>query len=411
MEEAVRKLGLWFALSVFVSVSSDAAAYDVHPDANNPEQLQRVWNNTLVIFPQNPGGISGRISAIEVMVDRYKPTKHPAVIFLHGCSGLHMTSPQISRMMRAFVDAGYVVFAPNGLDRPHDPYCSGVANPDKTDRFMISKRLGELLMVRERIKQFDWVDQDNVFAAGHSQGAWAISQYTGTEFRGLAMMGYPCTDSRFLNAAAGVQAPFSVPAISVFGNADEWYPMLNLAREHCSNSPSFRNKPNRKSIVLPGVMHDVSADPRSMPEIVAFFNQHATQAPMPVAVEQVATTRFDGDWSGQFTCPGHHSARPFSSYPTLSVREGKFSWRVQTPSGMRGFDGQFYESGMVYAKGIVFKSELVAPEKIGAIPVEAFGAAPWFITMDAAVVGEKVSGEATWGNQPCTITLNQTRRL
>jgi dienelactone hydrolase len=404
----MRKLVVWFALAALLSIPLSVRAYDVHPDANNPEQLQRVWNNTLVIFPQNPGGISGRISTIDVIVERYKPTKHPVVIFLHGCAGLHMTSPQISRMMRAFTDAGYVVFAPNSLDRPHDPYCTGVANPSNTDKFMISKRIGELLMVRERIKAFSWVDQDNVFAAGHSQGAWGISQYTGTEFRGLAVMGYPCTDSRFLNAAAGVQAPLSVAAISVFGDKDEWYPMLNLRSEHCSASASFRNKPNRKSIVLPGVMHDVSENPTAMPEIVAFFNQNATHAPPPVAVERVATTKYDGEWAGQLVCPGHHNARAFSGSLTLSVREGKFQWRTTTQAGVRGFDGQLYDSGLVYAKGIVFKTEMIASEKVGAIPVEAFGAAPWFITMDGAAVDGKITGEVTWGNQPCTITLNQT---
>lgn len=403
----MRKLGCWLAFIGILWLTAPGWAYSEHPDANNPDQLQRVWNNTLVIMPQNPGGISGRISSIDAMVDRYKPTKHPAVVFLHGCAGLHMTSPQISRMMRAFADAGYVVFAPNSLDRPHDPYCTGVANPSNTDVYMISKRLGELLMVRERIREFGWVDQDNVFAAGHSQGAWAISQYAGTEFRGLAMMGYPCTYSKFLNAAAGVQAPLSVPAISVFGSADEWYPMLNLRNEHCSASPSFRDKANRKSIVLAGVMHDVSADPRSMPEIVAFFNQHATKAPTPVAIERVATTKYDGEWGGQLVCPGHNSFRPFTNYPTLSVRGGKFQWRMTVPAGVRGFDGEFYESALVYAKGIVFKTELVDPEKVGAIPVEAFGAGPWFITMDGTVVGDMLTGEATWGNQPCMITMQR----
>jgi dienelactone hydrolase len=399
---------LIFSLLAFLFIMATSAfAYSEHPDANNPDQLQRVWNNTLVIMPQNPGGISGRAINIDAMVDRYKPIKHPAVVFLHGCAGLHMTSPQISKMMRAFADAGYVVFAPNSLDRPHDPYCTGVANPSNTDVYMISKRLGELLMVRERIREFDWVDQDNVFAAGHSQGAWAISQYAGTEFRGLAMMGYPCTYSKFLNALEGVQAPTSVAAISVFGDKDEWYPMLDLRREHCSASRSMTKYENRKSIVLPGVMHDVSADPRSMLEIVAFFNHHATQAPSPVAIERVATAKYDGEWGGQLVCPGHHSARPFSGNLTLSVREGKFQYRTTVAAGVRGFDGQFYESGQVYAKGIVFKTELVDPERVGAIPVEAFGAGPWFITMDGAVVGDRLVGEATWGNQPCTITMQR----
>jgi dienelactone hydrolase len=385
-------------------------AYSEQPDANNPDQLQRVWNNTLVIFPHNPGAISGRANNIDALVERYRPSNLPAVIFLHGCSGLHMTSPQISKMMRAFTDAGYVVFAPNSLDRPHDPYCTGVANPSNTDIYMISKRIGELMMVRERIKQFDWIDQENIFASGHSQGAWAISQYAGTEFKGLAMMGYPCTYSKFLNAREGVQAPLSVAAISVFGNRDEWYPMLNLSREHCSNSRSMTGKDNRKSIVLNGVMHDVSADPTAMPEIVSFFKRYNTQQTQAVAIERVATTNYDGEWGGQLVCPGHHSARPFSGYLTLSVREGKFQWRNNGPAGMRGFDGQFFDSGLVYAKGVVFKTELIDPAKADSMPVEAFGAAPWFITMDGAARDGQVTGEVTWGNQPCTIALNQTSK-
>lgn len=382
-----------------------AMAYDIHPDADNPEQLQRVWDNTLVVFPQNPAAITGRGGSLDKLVEQYKPTNLPAVVFLHGCTGLSMGSTQVTRMIRALADAGYVVFAPNSLDRPGDSPCSGIANGDKVTTTTLSLRLSELNMVRQRIKQFSWVDQDNIFAAGHSMGGLTLRQYPGMEFRALALMGAPCQLSRQMGAPAGVHANKAMPLISIMGSADEWYPYIRIPAEHCGAYREMQAE-NRKGILLKGIPHDVSADPTALPMVIEFFQKYATRPITPVVVQSAPTSKYDGQWSGQMTCSASRNGRAFINSPNFAVQNGKFQWRVIVPAGERGFDGVVYENGAVSAKATIYQGKLVDPESLSRV-VEVFGVTPWFIAFDGLVKDGQMTGSAIWGDQTCSITLNQ----
>ncbi len=52
--------------------------------------------------------------------------KLPAVIYLHGCSGFHTGQ----RLVTAFLDAGYAVFAPNSFARPGREELCGLGDMD-----------------------------------------------------------------------------------------------------------------------------------------------------------------------------------------------------------------------------------------------------------------------------------------
>lgn len=379
-------------------------------DPDDPQALERVWQNTLVVFPQNPTAITGRVNNLPTVLDWYKPEKKmPAVVFLHGCSGLHMHSSQVTRMVRAFAEAGFVVFAPNSMDRPRNPYCNGIGDRANMDGMSISLRMAELNMVRERIKQFSWVDRDNVFSAGHSLGGWTLSQYKGTEFRALAILGAHCQSTTLMKNERGVLAPESIPVIAVLGGNDEWFPSMNLQSTNCGSFAEMKN-PNRQSLVLKGVPHDVSVDPSAMPAVVNFFKRHAREEIKSLVASTASSQKYDGDWAGTMTCQSQGQAAGFIQRPKFTVANGAFQWRVQVPAGARGFDGQISELGLVSAKGLILKTDVLDASSGQANVTEAFGGTPWPIAMDAKVDGERMIGLANWGNQPCTISLQQTRR-
>jgi dienelactone hydrolase len=311
-------------------------------------------------------------------------------------------------MIRAFAEAGYVVFAPNTLDRPGDSPCSGIANGDKVTTTTLSLRLSELNMVRQRIKQFGWVDQDNIFAAGHSMGGLTLRQYPGMEFKALALLGAPCQLSRQMGAPAGVHANKAMPVISVMGDQDEWYPFIRIPAEHCGAYREMQAE-NRRGILLKGIPHDVSVDPTALPTVIEFFQKYATRPITSVAVLTVSTAKYDGQWAGHMACAASRNGRAFINHPNFAVRDGKFQWRLTVPAGERGFDGVVSENGMVNAKATIYQGKMVDPESLSKA-VEVFGVTPWFIAFDGMAEDDKMTGSAIWGDQPCVITLNLISR-
>jgi dienelactone hydrolase len=377
-----------------------------HAQSTEADQLERVWRNTMVVFPQNPTSITGRAAMLPRLLEWYRPVgRLPAVIFMHGCSGLSMGSSQVTRMIRAYASAGFVVFAPNSLDRPRPPYCTGVGEVSGTDHTSLPLRLAELDMVRAKVAAMDWVDQDNLFASGHSLGGWTLSQYSGTAFRALAPFGLHCLATRVLQNKRGIQAPESVPVIVAQGDADEWYPTVNLKVTNCGAHAEMR-QPNRVHLLLPGIPHDVTRDPSVMPAVVAFFRQHAGRPIQPLAPAASApSVRFDGDWTGSLRCAAYGPFQAATHQIVFAIRGGKFRWRTQVAAGTRGFDGMVSEAGHVSALGLIIKTEVLETSDPRANLAEAETSISWPIAVDARIQANRMSGMAVWNNQPCAVEM------
>src|SRR3546814_19592671 len=65
-------------------------------------QLDRVWENTLVVTPKDPNLYIFRVRNLDMVAKKLDTgRKYPAVVFLHGCSGLFTSSPQVTQIGRA----------------------------------------------------------------------------------------------------------------------------------------------------------------------------------------------------------------------------------------------------------------------------------------------------------------------
>lgn len=254
--------------------------------AHASTELDRVWDSTLIVFPHSPSSTSTWGNSLRYALDRYKPTeKLPAVVFMHGCSGLWMSSTQVTKMIRSFAEAGFVVFAPDSLARPgQSAYCqlrgdgSLLTNLDKSS---IPRRIEEAKATFERIKQFDWIDADNIFLAGHSMGGNTVVRYPYPDFRAMASFGWNCGRRRVAWFLDGFEASPSVPIMTLYGFRDE-----HLARHQpgvsCGDESEMKGKTHRVSVTFNEAGHDLSADPRALPMAIDFFRRYATRPIMPI---------------------------------------------------------------------------------------------------------------------------------
>jgi len=128
----------------------------------------------------------------------------PAVVFLHGCSGLN--GRQFDHIS-IFNELGYVVFAPSSFARPNRSSSCGRANS------VLGWRHEEARLMLERVRQFDWVDQNRVVLAGFSEGGIAAAEYGGDDFNAVVAIGFGCSKRNF-------KASSNIPALHINGRHD-----------------------------------------------------------------------------------------------------------------------------------------------------------------------------------------------
>ncbi|MEQ8806370.1 MAG: dienelactone hydrolase family protein [Rhodospirillales bacterium] len=114
--------------------------------------------------------------------------KVPAVIFIHGCSGLNFR--QFDHM-DMFSKLGYPVFAPSSFARPGREKSCGKADS------VMDWRLEEIKIAIENVRKMSWIDQSKLILAGFSEGGIATAEYGGNEFIAHIGMGFGCDRRQF----------------------------------------------------------------------------------------------------------------------------------------------------------------------------------------------------------------------
>ena len=153
---------------------------------------------------------------------------HPAVVLLHGCSGI---TPTVRRWAARFAEWGYVAlvadsFGPRGVTnvcraRGEALPAPGMPNPSALSS---AARLGDAFAAAATLRARADVRPDRVFLVGFSHGAGTalmaatrpvVERRGATPFRGVVAF-YPWCP------LAG--APLASPLLTLIGDADDWTP-------------------------------------------------------------------------------------------------------------------------------------------------------------------------------------------
>jgi dienelactone hydrolase len=191
--------------------------------------------------------------------------KIPVVLYLHGCGGFG-SSGKVNVGLLA--EAGYAVVAPDSFARPGRPItCDSKRSAAIAPREVLEQvhrmRLAEVRHALARLKEFPWVDGDNLFLFGHSQGGTAAAAYIGNGFKARVVTGTRCT--------RGIGTRPDEPILAAFSTGDPWF-----------KNPDVRNCWQRRkgrdieAHEFPGKTHLMANIPEARFAIVEFLGRHRT---------------------------------------------------------------------------------------------------------------------------------------
>ena len=215
---------------VFAPVSTMSRA-----DWSNPQELQRTWDNALVRIPtENNEFISSFIRDLSHSSDK----KFPTVIYLHGCSGVWSgTHTRINFLAKS----GFAVIAPQSFAREKYPQsCDPASNQGGMYRHTLRIRQNDAMYALTAAQQLSWVDSNNIFLMGLSEGAitTATLKTKDAPLNARIIEGWTCHAG--WQEYAGLNTSKHEPVLSLVGEKDPWF-HADYLRGDCGKFMSTKN--------------------------------------------------------------------------------------------------------------------------------------------------------------------------
>lgn len=237
--------------------------------AHDPGELEQAWQSAIVQVPKDDS-MFGWYFVMRNLDTIPIEGRYPTVIYMHGCSG-----DQAGELGNALVKAGFAVIGPNSIARSN---YDGSCEPRKL-RFGLDKRAPAIRRADAgyaiaSAKSLPWVDPDNVFLVGQSEGGLVAASFSSDDPRhavnARVIGGYAC------NWQSGLRAPRSEPVLAIMGAEDPTYDPWG-PDQHCGHHMIYDN--GSESIVYRtgylARMHDqIKIHGPSIKRIVEFLLAH-----------------------------------------------------------------------------------------------------------------------------------------
>ena len=258
------KILILFCLIFLVSCSGSQRVSD----------LELTWRRAVVTLPQSNSfnQISRKyLEEINDMDTNYN-AKVPLVIYLHGCTGIGNFF-----VFDKLASEGYAVIAIDSFARRFRPLqCDPRTNRGGKNLYVYDFRLAELTYALETISNLSWIDFDNLFLIGVSEGAVAAALFRGDVFNARIIAQWTCSGAPLLE---GIAAPQRVPILAIVKERDPYYDSLNTLGQDGNCETYFEGRFDSKSIVIPYKKnephHDVFLTEGVLDIIVDFLERHS----------------------------------------------------------------------------------------------------------------------------------------
>ena len=244
-------------------------------DWDNPQELERVWQASFVRI------LTGDGKTIKSTIATLDPDslvgvkKLPTVIYLHGCSGFW--SGTIRRL--DFLAAnGFAVIAPPSFAREkYTQSCDIYSHAGSFYRDTIKIRHNDAGNAIEKAKQLPWVDENNVFLLGLSEGGLTTATFSAKNNKQFVnarvVEGWTCNAG--WDEYHGVNAPKTEPVLTLLGLKDPWF-QNHYNEGECTG---FLNKDNgSKSIVYRkgklSYVHELLDHEEVKKPVIEFLQKH-----------------------------------------------------------------------------------------------------------------------------------------
>lgn len=243
--------------------------------ANAPDELARTWDGAIVAIPKNyfkldlaqatPAIGAGPMKNVARDLTKIPgEIKIPLVIYLHGCGGFGYAG-------RADIDFlvsnGYAIIAPDSFSRKYKPKsCDPKTYKGGFHRGVLSFRLAEAKYAHEKAKALPWVDKQNIFMMGFSEGGLTSAQYDRGGLAGRIILGWTCNHS--WPEYRGISGPRGEPILAVVASKDPWFINYRDTWGDCGAMASGRKI---ESIIVDASLHHVQSIPDIQKKILQFL--------------------------------------------------------------------------------------------------------------------------------------------
>lgn len=137
-------------------------------DWSNINEMQRTWDTALVRIPKSDGTYLSAVMAELPKQLTHSSNKYPTIIYLHGCASVWQGT---YTRLNIFAKSGFAVIAPISFARKKYPQsCDAYSSKGGMYRGTLTMRQHDAGYAITKAKQLNWVDENNVFLVGHSQG-------------------------------------------------------------------------------------------------------------------------------------------------------------------------------------------------------------------------------------------------
>lgn len=178
------------------------------------------WREAWIRFPAGFAGLATARTVKSLQeaenIGRAAVRPWPTVVYIHGCKG-HGRSSRVA--LKVLAGAGFVVIAPDSFARAGRPQ---TCDPSRhrnikgaPHRDVTQMRLVEIDYAAQAALKLKWVDPNNLFLYGHSQGGRVAAQHSADGFKAVATSGTRCP--------GGVGAPGNKPGLYMNAARDPWF--------------------------------------------------------------------------------------------------------------------------------------------------------------------------------------------
>ncbi|MSO64429.1 MAG: hypothetical protein EXQ85_01270 [Alphaproteobacteria bacterium] len=251
-----------------------AACAGTEPLGRPESDIERTWSQALVALPSPRGPVVARLGerAIQLRLGEIRGRQRLAlVVFLHGCTGIG-DLPFLAELARQ----GFAVVAPDSFARRFRPLqCDPGTLKGGQNLFVYDFRATELTYALEQIGRLDWVDYDNLFLVGASEGAVAAALFRGEVFNARVLTQWTCQGQALVR---GVAAPPDEPVLAIVRAGDPYYDPRRTNDQQGDCRQFLQGRPQSSSRVLPpsdGLRgHTLLEEPTVVETISQFLRTH-----------------------------------------------------------------------------------------------------------------------------------------
>jgi dienelactone hydrolase len=185
-------------------------------DWSDPAELERTLDGAKVRVPLDTGVIKASMRNLKKIPEG---EKFPTVIYMHGCNGFW---PGTDRRVDFLASLKFAVIAPDSFAREKAPTsCDVSKHKAGMYRPTLIMRQNEAAYAIRQARKLPWVDGQNIFLMGLSQGGIATATFRGEPVSARVIEGWGCHAG--WPEYHGLNAPQTEPVLSLVADKDPWF--------------------------------------------------------------------------------------------------------------------------------------------------------------------------------------------